>query len=328
MQDPNLLPDELRKKEEELEKRKVEIEPEKIKLSNPKERLIMNKDKNRFLNKIKSFFYKKSEKFKNEEIQDVVSKLKREEKFREKASFLASAPLQKMPDKKIEQKLTESAEQIKREKEDDQTSKGIEINLIPEEMRSFVKPVKQMKDLGKIFIGSVVVVVIFCVGLFFYKINIDDQLQNIQIQIKKIDKELINYSEFKEKDQLVQMRIKLTQKLIDNHIYWMDVLNFLEENTIKDIVYTNLNCNFDLSQNNDKAGTIAKISIEGVGKDFISIKNQLLIFQKATNFVKKVEISELLSTKERKKKKESKDIEGIGFKIDIELQPGILQHAY
>ncbi|MFH1838216.1 MAG: hypothetical protein ABH808_01820 [Candidatus Kuenenbacteria bacterium] len=335
MKAPNLLPEELRKKEEELEKRKIKPETEEVKLSAPN-KLNIPKEKNGnsigFLNRIKSFFSKKSnQKLKNEEVQNIVLKLKNEENFREKASFLASAPLPEIPVQKIKHELSETPKKIKEKKEaEEQISKGLEINLIPEEMRSFVRPTKQIKTLGKILIASIIILIAFCGGLIFYKLDIVNQIQNFQNQIKKLDAELANYNEFKEQEQILQIRIKSTQKLIDNHIYWTDILSFLENTAIKDITYTALGCNLDLSQknNNNKTELTAKINIEGVGKDFAAIKNQLLTFQKAENFVKKVEISELLSTKEQKKKKESKDLEGIGFKIDIELQPGILQHTF
>ena len=199
--------------------------------------------------------------------------------------------------------------------------------LIPEEMRSFVKPTKQIENFWKFFICSIIIVGIFYGGLHLYKLNINKQFQNVQNQMKKINDELVNYSEFKEKEQSTQMRIKVTQKLIDNHIYATNILSFLEDNTLKDIIYTNLDFNSTLSQNN-KTESITKINIEGVSKDFATIKNQLLIFQNVANFVKKVEISELLSTKEQKKKKEFKGLDGIGFKMDIELQPGILQKTF
>jgi Tfp pilus assembly protein PilN len=197
-------------------------------------------------------------------------------------------------------------------------------------MKSFVRPTKQIKALGKALAGSIIILIIFYGGFIFYKLNIINQIQDFQNQVKKIDNELANYSEFEEQEQILQTRIKLTQKLIDTHVYWTDILFFLENTTIKDITYITLSCNLDSSQKNidNKNELIAKINIEGVGKDFATIKDQLLTFQKSENFIKTVEINELLSTKEQKKKKEFQKLEGIGFKIDIELQPGILQHTF
>ncbi|MBI4653338.1 hypothetical protein HY750_03745 [Candidatus Kuenenbacteria bacterium] len=352
MQAPNLLPEELRKKEEELEKRKIKPETEEIKLNVPdklnipKKEIENNRNAIGFFDGIKSFFLKKpKQKLENTEIKSIEqrTKLKNEESFKEKASLLASAPLPltffrkkvrglpKIPAQKIEHKLSEAPKIIKeKEENEEQISRGLEINLIPEEMRSFVRPTKQIKTLWKVLIGSVIILIIFCGGLIFYKSDIVNQIQNFQNQIKKLDNELANYSEFKEQEQILQTRIKSTQKLIDTHIYWTDILSFLEDTIIKDITYTALNCSLDSSQknNDNKNELIAKINIEGVGKDFAAIKNQLLTFQKSENFVKTVEISELLSTKEQKKKKELKELKGIGFKIDIELQPGILQHTF
>ncbi|MEK7166817.1 MAG: hypothetical protein AAB732_00135 [Patescibacteria group bacterium] len=330
MQDPNLLPEELRKKEEELRKRKNKPEPEEIKLSAP-DKLNIPIENNRntvgFFDQIKSFFSKKPKQNKN--VRDIILKLKKEKNFREKANILASAPLPEIPEQKIKHKLSE-AQQITKEETIEKESKGLEINLIPEEMRSFVKPTKQIKTLWKVLIGSIIVLVLFYGSLMFYKSDIVNQIQNFQNQINKIDKELSDYSDFKEQEQILQTRIKLTQKLIDTHVYWTDILSFLESATIKDVTYITLSCSFDSSKkNNDKeTELITKINIEGVGKDFTAIKNQLLTFQNSENFVKKVEVSELLSTKERKKKKEFKDLEGIGFKIDIELQSGVLQHTF
>ncbi|MEK9130277.1 MAG: hypothetical protein AAB526_02675 [Patescibacteria group bacterium] len=328
MRDPNLLPEELRDKEEKIKKEK--IEEEEIKLSSPN-KLKNNKDKGGFLNMFNFFSPRKS--MQKVDVKNFQAELKKGGSFREKSSLLESAPLPRVPVKEMEFSIPEQNNEknsieisANQEKKTQQDSKGIEINLIPEEMRSFVKPTKQIKDLVKVLVGSVVVFAMVYAGLIFYKLNINEQFQNIQNQIKKIDNELVNYSDFKEKDRIVQMRIKLTQKLINNHIYSINVLNFLEENTIKDITYTNLDYSSGWTKNDNGSELTAKIGLEGVGKDFESIKNQLLIFQNATDFVKKVEISELLSTTEQKKKKEAKKIEGIGFKIEIESQPGVLQY--
>jgi hypothetical protein len=113
MQAPNLLPEELRKKEEELEKIKNKPETEEIKLSAPDKLNIPienNKNTIGFFDRIKSFFSKKSEqKMKDIKIKSIDEriKLKNKENFREKASLLASAPLLKTSYQKIRHNFSE-----------------------------------------------------------------------------------------------------------------------------------------------------------------------------------------------------------------------------
>lgn len=102
-----------------------------------------------------------------------------------------------------------------------------------------------------------------------------------------------------------QKKIKIFSTLLDNHKMPLNVFNFLERNTHPKIWFSKLELN--LENNN--------LNLIGQADDFETVSQQISIFNKNQEYVKKVTIIDV-----------SKDIkEKINFNFKIDLNPQILK---
>mgnify|MGYP000860344994 FL=1 len=154
-----------------------------------------------------------------------------------------------------------------------------QVNLIKEHRSMFFN--WQSKMLSMIFF--VLLTCLICVLAYGYLLILEKEKQNanmdifanldsINQQIAVIQREL--------DDKIVPFNDKLmyTGYMLDNHIYWTNFFQFLEQETLSDVYYST---GIDTSINGNVKGTNGIFEIWSVAKNFNTISNQTKVFAKS-----------------------------------------------
>jgi len=102
--------------------------------------------------------------------------------------------------------------------------------------------------------------------------------------------------------------LNLVRGLLDKHVYWSQFFASLEQHTSKEVFFTN----FSMS------GTESVI-LTAVGQDYVSVAEQLVAFQEATDFIRSVRINSGSAIIDQ----EVGDYAGVDFTANLDFVPGV-----
>ncbi len=208
----------------------------------------------------------------------------------------------------FQKNLTPSSEkkELKKGKKEDYKDEGLGMNLIVEERKKEVSQDFLRKNiiqiLGSAAIAGAIVGAIY-IGIRWYGSTREQEIQTLRDSVQKIDAEIstleANYN------VLVQFQEKLssTKNLLENHISFLKFFTELEKITLPQVVYQNI------SFSDEGSVTLTASSV-----DYASVGRQLLAYQKADSFMKKVKIQAINGMLSQ-----TGDLAGVSFTINITI---------
>jgi Tfp pilus assembly protein PilN len=146
------------------------------------------------------------------------------------------------------------------------------ITLIPEEKDS----VEGAKKPKRVIILAVIIFIMAAIfaGLYFY---LRWSIDSMAVEIKRVETDLAATSqrvkdaeEEKNQVQVFQKQLKITNKLLGNHVYWTNFFNFLEKNIVTDVYFSNL-----------IGGSDEQIILTGIAKSYKAVSRQIISFRAA-----------------------------------------------
>ena len=196
------------------------------------------------------------------------------------------------------------------EKEKSEEKKpGFEVNLIPKDLvaKQQLELPKKMFISGLFVFIAILVVGTAYLGITWYQLNVDRQLDQLQAEIEDINDQIAQQEKFKLTAIDLQDRLKMVKELLNNHIYWTKFFELLEKHTIPEVYFTD----FSMS------GT-ERIALSAVGRDYESVAKQLIIFQNADDLVASVEINAASAVLD-----EDNNYDQVNFNIDLTFLPQV-----
>lgn len=186
------------------------------------------------------------------------------------------------------------------------TDSEIKTNLIDDEVATFI----DWKSAFNSFIVYFSILLILIIGAFAYlsfleneeekKANIyNEDILSTSLSIKKEEQTI-------DKGLILQGKIQAVEYLIDNHIYWTNFFDFIEENTLESVYY-------------DKFGGNTKTQFDFLAtadKNYFNATEQIKLF-KENAYIQEVEVSSL-------NLKEDGDSTQVTFSINLQVDPEIL----
>lgn len=187
------------------------------------------------------------------------------------------------------------------------------INLLPENLILKLKPQKKTIALAITGAAAVLAVVLIYLGLLFYQSRLKVQATKAIEEAGRVDQEIIGLKSFSQEAILTKNRAEAAKKLLNQHIYWTKFFEALGKHTVGEVSYT--------SFSGDITG---KISLNGIGQTYESVAKQLVAFQKATDFIKTVEIrSASLESSDSEGETALTPALGVNFTASLTLVPDI-----
>jgi len=162
---------------------------------------------------------------------------------------------------------------------------------------------KKLLYLGTI-IGAIILLVIFYVIIRSYQSSLAHKLKVLDDKIVAAEQEKRSLQAKSEIGDF-QTKLDLLKKLIEKHVYWTSLFDFLEGITLPKVRYISFNA--DISSN--------KLNLDGTTIGFTTLAQQMIIL-KRNPLVKNLTMSSLKITEE-----------GIGFNFNIELSPKAWQEV-
>lgn len=149
-------------------------------------------------------------------------------------------------------------------------------------------------------------------SLFVYKKSLNDNALALKETIKK-QKSAMEESTVNEVAIFAE-KISVVKKLLDKHKAFSNVLNFLQDFTMKDIKFNDLNYSF--SESADSKNNDISLAMSGVTRSYASLAVQIQALEK-NNQVKKVSVSGLSSEEKG----------GVKFNLKIIVDPVMINYA-
>lgn len=180
---------------------------------------------------------------------------------------------------------------------------AIGISLMPEEL-IVVRPLFREKLLLMIIILVIILAFDF---LFLFLVDSEYSQAKIEVANRRIESnnlttETKGLLEKRDKILLLNQKVSKVADLLDNHIYWSNLLEFLETYTIPEVWFSDFSA--------EPSGILV---LPAQAKDLMAAARQFVVFQEAP-FVQEVEISGI-----------SKGEVGISFQLRLILDPKIFK---
>jgi hypothetical protein len=226
---------------------------------------------NKIKNKLSSFFVKNEVADFSQSIKDDKSQLAEKEQRERIAGTEIPKIIDQKQQTKAKDKITQGPSAEDREKEE---SAVLGTNLIKGEVVSFFDWRKGLTILFY-FLGLGVLVVGLTYGsLFIWENYKKEQSQIITASAYELKQNiLLIQKDLKDVSQL-QKKLGLVERLLDRHIYWTNIFNFLEDNTLAEVTYGNFNGSLD-----------GQFNLPAKAKNFYVIAEQLKSFRKNEDVV-------------------------------------------
>lgn len=156
-----------------------------------------------------------------------------------------------------------------------------DITLIPEEESADKE--KRKTSRRAILLASVAIILALCgVGSYlilgWYQEQIDFDLQKIEADLGAAREKNQALDSERGEAQDFQRKLKIADKLLENHIYWTNLFSFLEKNTVADVYFVNL-----------IGGGDGQMVMSGVAKSYAAMARQITAFR-AGDQVSKVSV--------------------------------------
>jgi len=186
----------------------------------------------------------------------------------------------------------------------------LDINLIPEELTKHpeLEIPKKLFSIGLIAGGAILLLIVGYLGISWYQLNTLDKIENLQKEIILLDQKIVSYEQGKRDALEFQRYLKLVRQLLDEHVYWTQFFDLLQQYTISEVYYTNFSM----------AGR-SELAIQAIGRDYESVAEQLVAFEQATDFVKNVRIDSASAIVDL----ESETYQGVNFTVNLEFLPEV-----
>ncbi|MFA6391838.1 MAG: hypothetical protein WCW66_03760 [Patescibacteria group bacterium] len=161
---------------------------------------------------------------------------------------------------------------------------ALDVNLIPEDVLGKLEPKAKLKQMG-IGVGIVVVLVGLVYGYMMYRESkIEGDIEELTIQIDGIDQEIKSLGNVRNDAETLRNQIDSISKILDDHIYWSQLLAYLEKYTLPNVYYKSLS-----------ATQSGVVTLSASAIDLATLADQYIVFQNATDFVEKVTIDSAIS---------------------------------
>ncbi len=160
---------------------------------------------------------------------------------------------------------------------------GMGLNLIPEDLLeiSGLEREKVMKAVWTVAMAGL----FLCLGIYividYFDKKADRGLKTANFLLQEANAKIALAEDIEKQGVRLYSKIHLAKSILNNHIYWSNVLKFLEANTVPTVYYRSIS-------NNVLSGAL----ISAIAIDFESAARQLLAFQKAVG-VKEVNMSSI-----------------------------------
>ncbi len=306
----NLLPEEMRKKEEKERTKIKKRKPEGFKFVKPEEK---KTEKVKEPEKIKEPSHKV--------VQPTKEHLPPQEQIKKKRPSFASVKYLWQPFKKLKKifslstrkkETPEIPKEKKRQKEEHITEsqpsvqKGVEVpevSLMPQ--KAVVIP-RLVRERILIFIAGLMVIIFLILVLHLY---ITWRFETLVNQARMIRSDLATTegqikSLIPRRNELARICKKASRvdNLLENHIYWTKLFYLLEKYTLPGVSWSDFS-----------ADTSGKLHLDGSAKDLNTVARQIVVLSQASDFVKKFSVSGITVG------------ETANFGVDLELADGVFK---
>ena len=161
------------------------------------------------------------------------------------------------------------------------------VNLIPEDFIEVAGWEKRRvkKTAGLVLFLSLVLLLGGYLVLDYFDKKVSRKLKMTNYLLEEARSKIALYQKIETHGLQLYSKIQLAKLVLDNHIYWTNVLKFLEEKTIPSVYYKNIT-------NNIANG----VTISAFATDFESVARQILALQKE-DIVREVKVSSISTDK-------------------------------
>ena len=177
-----------------------------------------------------------------------------------------------------------------------------EVNLSPGKIVILPRTVRT--SLISLLVGTMVSLFIFT-GIWWWTNNYLKEslgkVKAVQEEIKTVEKEIEPYLEVKQRIANIENKFGKAQRVLGGHIYWTNFFILLEKYTVPEVSFNGFSGNTSGSIHLN-AGTL---SLPSVGR-------QMLALKEASDFVEKVEVSNIVMSDK-----------GVTFGLELILKPNV-----
>lgn len=150
-----------------------------------------------------------------------------------------------------------------------------------------------------VFILVITLLVAVYIGLKSYKTSLGRKLKNINNEIEAIKKE--KATALKGEIDAFQKKVSSLKILLDNHLYWTNLFQFIQDITLPKTQFTNFQANVENYQ----------LALDGVTPTLASLAQQLK-FLKESKLLEEVKLTNL-----------SLEEEGVKFGLSLKISPKV-----
>ena len=162
-----------------------------------------------------------------------------------------------------------------------------EVNLIPEDALEKEIPLSKILYLVMSLIISCALVFGGWLWANYYYNTISITINEISSEITIKNAEIGQYRQLQKDVSALRQTIGNVQGLLDKHVYWSEVFNKLEEYTVSGVYFKSMTADINGS-----------VALSAVGKDYETAVRQLFVFDKASDFVTDITISNIVFAQE------------------------------
>ncbi len=168
---------------------------------------------------------------------------------------------------------------LKKKKEENLAADSkLEVNLLPSNINLPPKG-----ELYAVFISafvlSIMVIILAYFAVDIYKLKIDKEISEVEEEINLQASNLEEYDNLITEISSWKNKADYIKSLFDYHIYWTKFFSILEENTLKEVKFSNFSSSIDGS-----------LSLNGSAPDYYTVSKQWKHLKNAPDFVKGITI--------------------------------------
>ncbi len=197
----------------------------------------------------------------------------------------------------------------------EKTVSRLNINLVPEKIKSAFAFKNKTIIFGAIIAGCILL--LFLGGLIFNHFVNQRQAQASDLE-DKINQLVEQINQQKKTTGPINSFVSLTneaKKLIDQHVFWTNVLKLLQENTLKQVYYTQMKADF----------TNTAVELVARAENYEIMSQQIIFFQDLKDKIEKVEVGEIEIEKEKETVLGQPAVEFVSFNLTLTFKPEVFQ---